>query len=347
MYNALEAFINYCDEMIITTESSKDIELNRKQIQEISKLLTEKYGKTYIQLYKKTINKFDRLRKVSFDYGAHGFVYNDWLNTFDLKVDGFDNYAYRTCKTEEEMRKVTNEFKRDITAFLKEFKASTPNEKGISVILEESEEGCTLSEYFSMINEVIEKHKTVPSNDLTLIIRINESIYKALIPSESQIKENEKNQYLKLYDEFVKFLKNPHKLSGNLWSGIISDICRIIGLSSAELNNIISKNIKSVGNKVSLYQKEFEDSVWENDIAKKLGDCYILESMDSDKLVYSINNKKLYWINYEHGECEVFYNDYPYNSREFEEVLYDDPDTLKVVKALFKEYNEKNNIKLF
>lgn len=69
--------------------------------------------------------------------------------------------------------------------------------------------------------------------------------------------------------------------------------------------------------------------------------------MDGNSIVYSINKKKLYWISYEHCECEMFYNNYPYNSREFEEVLYDDPETLKMVKTLFKEYNEKNNVKLF
>ena len=86
--------------------------------------------------------------------------------------------------------------------------------------------------------------------------------------------------------EFVKFLKHPGKLSGSITSAHISDICRIIGISSNKLNSIISKNIKAIGSAIVI--DEFEN----------LGKCYIIESYSSAEIPNadrsSISPKPLY-----------------------------------------------------
>ena len=80
-------------------------------------------------------------------------------------------------------------------------------------------------------------------------------------------------------------------------------------------------------------------------LINKLGDCYLIESSDANAIVYSINKKGLYWINFEHEDCELFYENYPYSSNEFEEIVFSHDKTEKTkIKQIFDEYNKKMGI---
>lgn len=183
-----------------------------------------------------------------------------------------------------------------------------------------------------------------------MMIFINEYINTLIfakryeIMNESlEIKESEKKQYLILYDEFAKFVNNPNKLTGNLWSGIIADICKIINMSSEKLNQLVANNIKSIGQINKFDEKDEFQAILKN----KLGECYILEKIaDAEYLYYSITNKKLYYVDHEHEEYTIFYHDFPYDTREFGDFIYGDKD-INIIRSLFKEHDKNNNYNLF
>lgn len=170
---------------------------------------------------------------------------------------------------------------------------------------------------------------------------INAKRYE-IMNETNNIKESEKKILLNLYDEFYKFISNPYKLSGNLWSGIIADICKIINISSEKLSELVSNNIKSM----KIHKFNIKDS-FQNQLKQKIGNCYLIEDVaHSEFIFYSISNKKLYYVDYEHEECITFYNDFPYDSREFGDYVYGDKD-ISLLRSLLKEYDRKKNYNLF
>ena len=89
------------------------------------------------------------------------------------------------------------------------------------------------------------------------------------------------------------------------------------------------------------------DPAWGKKVSAKLGDCVVLEASDGEELVYSVPNKKMYILSFEHTECEEFFNsDYPYIDRDFEEAIYDDKDLKAELKKMFKEYDSAKKYNL-
>ena len=317
MYKALEAFIDYCDEMVIANESSNGVELSQKQIKEVIGSLDKEYSKEFQRIYNSVLSKFNKLKNESaFNIRDWSFRYTRYTKQFYIRPDGFENYGYQHYKrhdgTVDEYIKLTNEYINDLQSLKSELVGALSKYKGFTVQIEEEEEGLSVSEYHKYMIKTIQKRKVCPSNNLVLRIYVDNAIANKLIPSDSEIKERERQRYLKLYEEFLKFLKNPYKLTGNLWSAHISDICQIVGLSSQRLNEIVAKTIRNVGKAITIDGESFADNEYGNHISKKLGECYILDTFDSDRLVYSIKDNKIYWISYEHDMCETFFNNFPY-----------------------------------
>lgn len=285
----------------------------------------------------KCLQSFGNLKSVSFGIRAsQGFRYDKYNDEVSCYIEGFDNYAYNKSATGSEAIKLLNEFKSDISKYFSMIQKENP---GVNFVIMDYE-GYDIGGFTEYMKKYVNKYDKVPSNSIGLYILLKKSEYEKLAPSESDIKEAEMKKYLKKYDEFAKFLKSPHKLSGSFWSGTIFAICKIIGMSSSELNSIVSSNIKPTGTKKINGNWFDNDPDWGKKISAKLGSCYTIESSDGEEIVYSVPNKKMYWISYEHTECEEFFNEnYPYVDRDFEEAVYENDELKAELKKRFKEYD--------
>lgn len=314
--------------------------LSEKQTENVKEILNEKFSKIIEKSKENNIKKYKRLKSVSYNNKTFKFRYDKYYKEFVCYIEGFGNYAYEENLKGENAIKSIDEFGKDLNSLIKDINQELKQYK--LKINTEDDEGYNLTEYIKYMKKYIINGTYVPSNAITVSVHINPKYIKSFIPSENQIKENEKKKYLQLYDEFVKFLKNPHKLQGNLWSGTIRDICEIVGISSEKLNNIVSSNIKNM----NVYSFKNKEDEFKKYLQKQIGDHYIIENDFENQIVYSISKKKLYYINYEHEECEIFFNNYPFNSKEFEDIVFDNGEELKSVRNLFKEYdkNKKYNI---
>ena len=325
---------------IIISES-----LNKKESEIIIKSLNQKYVKDILKKYYSIILKYKELSSHKFNQTDKSFYFENngiYDPEISLCLDCFENYAYRKNLSTKDALEAIERYKKDLISFHSEMSAALkPLNLHVKFIGEEGED---IENLYNLLKYYISKHNTIPSNSIECYVYPDRKIIEMLKPSESDIKENDKKKYLSLYDNFVNFIKNPHKLSGNFWAGHISDICKIIDISSTKLNELVSKNIKSLGVYKSFREKD-EFSLY---LTKTIGDYYIIDSFsDCDYIFYSIKNKKLYWVNYEHGECNLFYNNFPYNSKEFEDILYDNDEELKAVRLLFKQYDTQKKYNLF
>lgn len=307
---------------------------SQKQIESVKEILNNKFSDILRKSKNIIIKKYKRLKSASYNNDNFRFRYDNYFKEFVCYVEGFGNYAYEEELEGKEAIKAIEDFGKDLNSLIKEFNQELKPYKLKSVI--EDDEGYNISEYISYMKKYINEGEYVPSNAVSLSVHINPKNIKSIIPSEDQIKENDRKKYLQLYDEFVKFLKNPHKLQGNLWSGTIRDICVIIGMSSEKLNSIVSSNIK----KMTVYSFGKDDE-FKSYLQKHIGDYYIIENDYDNQIVYSISKKKLYYINYEHEDCEIFFNNYPYNSKEFEDIVFNKGEELKAIQNLFKEYDKE------
>lgn len=344
---SIESFLNFCDNMLIAEESAT-ANLSDKQIVELTERVRNQYVDPVYKIYKKIINKHARLKKSAYEMDPD--IYYDKNNkTFWITIDCFENYAYGNAASESEMKSLMKQFEKDAIAFEKDIKKATSKMTGIDIYVRGADfDDDSIQQFISCMINYIDEYGMVPSNEISLEICVDESVYTKLIPSENEIKEKDKIKYIQLYEEFIKFIKSPYKLGRTLWSAHIADICRIMNISSEKLNKIISKNIKSVGSKSKVFNGSFDE--WERDISKSLGDCYTIDSWggSGDVVAYSIKHKKLYWLCAEHSECEVFYRNFPYYSREFEDAAggFDD-ELVDELRNLFSEYNKQHNIKYF
>ena len=153
--------------------------------------------------------------------------------------------------------------------------------------------------------------------------------------------------------KFAQFIKKPHKLDPSFNSSHVADICKICGVSATKLNKMVSDNIGTIGKPVTIDPKRFDEEEWAKGISKKLGDCYIIDEFGSNAIYYSIPNKKIYWINFEHAECEEFFNNFPYGSKEFEDMAfmlnteeYADYEEGQAVKELFKKLDKEKKFNI-
>jgi hypothetical protein len=340
-----EAFIDWCDKLFISNESS--VNLTPDQEQYTCGELNETYKDIIISAYKKSISKFKDLQNVSYNREEYGYFqynkYSKYPEEFYMIIDGFGNYPYEMREHDVEKGiKLLNKFKVDLINLQKAFQANLPKNAKLNVAIED-EEGQSINRFIEYMSKYIKEDGYAPSNDVKLRVYISQKDVKII--SDAEVKNAKEQKYLKIYEEFIKFLKNPHVLSGSLWSGQIADICRIKDISSKKLNEIVAKNIKRVGSPKDINPNSFDQSDYGKDVSKSLGKCYTLENLDGFQLVYSINKKSLYWLDYQHCEYDIFYHNYEYSSREFEDAAFGYDDRFKKrLLELFESYDNQNGI---
>ena len=324
------------------------IQMSDKQRTELINLLNKKYVNEISKVYKSCISKCPKLKKYTYNRSNLQFRYDKYIDPDSIVcyIDAFSNYPYEDGVEGEKAIKLLNDMKNDLNKLDNLLKENLKPLKVTHKFLDADEDTYdSISGYIDIMSKYIKDYGYVPSNVITLYIIIKIDKVKSLIPSEDAIKKSERDKYLKLYDDFAKFIKHPYKLSGTgFWSGHIHDICKLIGMSSERFNELVSDNISTVGSKVS-YKTDDE---FNNYLNTRIGDHYILESSDSTRLVYSINKKRVYYIDYESEECEIFYNNYPYTSKELEDFVYgNNEEDISMIKSLFKERDKDKKYNLF
>jgi hypothetical protein len=305
--------------------------------------LDKTYKDTIISAFKKSISKFKDLQNVSYNREEDGWFRREpYRNYFKMDLEGFGNYAYE--KHEHDTSKairLTNKFKEDLTNLSKMIQSSLPKNSKLHVAVTDVE-GDPLTELISNLVHGIKEGRT-PSNDALLTVYI--SVNDVKIASEDEVQNAKEREYLKIYEEFIKFMKKPHALNNSLCSGQIADICRIKGISSKRLNEVVAKNVTRIGTPKDIIPNSFAQPDYGEDVSEILGKCYILESLDGTQLVYSIRKKRLYWIDYEHCAYNIFYDNCSSYSREFADAAFGYDDQLKKrLLELFGAFDKENGI---
>lgn len=328
----------------IMNEASFD----KKEAEIVIKQLNENYTDKIVSAYRSIISKYKDLSKCKYNNTDNSFRYKNNIIEEDicLILDYFENYASERGLSNEEAKEAYSKFKKDIYAFKAQISAVLKPLK-MKVLFIDADYGADMSEFFKVFERYM-SNGTIIDNTICCYVVPDDTILEKLRPSKSDIKENDKRKYLMLYDEFAKFIKNPHRLNGQFRSIHLADICRIIGMSSTKLNDLVAKNIKSLPEKS--FDKEYQYD-FSKRLSKTIGEkYYIIDDLgggSGDYVIYSIKNKKLYWICYEHEDVEIFYNNFPYSSRELEDIIYFDEKKLNSLRNLFKEYDAAKKYNLF
>jgi hypothetical protein len=329
----------------ILTEAS----LSNKQMEFVYEKLNKECLPELEKIAKVELDKFPKLKKYCStlaDYYFEGSLDKGLYTTFAI----IGNYAYEEDAEDKEAEKLIDEYIKDIVAFGKVLKQKfAPLKFGIYISDDSDRKPAEYKKY--MIDNIRNEHSVYP-DELIIYAVVTKSTIKRLTPNESDISESEKSKYTKIYTEFAKFVKHPFKLTGSsFWSAHLADVCKILGISSDKFNSVISKNIKPIGKPFIINGDNFEnDPDWGKSLSKKLGQCYLIEdTSDADQIIYSTSTKKMYWINYEHTECEVFFNNLPFNSKELEDVVYEDlanKEERSAVIELFKRIDQEKGFNL-
>lgn len=338
---------SYARELVLKgiRESS---DLNDNQIRFILKTLDSDYIKKIETIAKKELNKFSALKKQSYDgfdyYNNFGFDRAE--NFFYCRLVSFENYAFNSDESEKEILKLFNDYISDVSSYAKSLRTALSDIKNMKVeIFDSNGEFYPLSDYKRVMLNRFKESKYFPDNHLAVYVIANKQLITSITPTDSYINEIKRKKYEDLYIKFAQFVKKPSKLNGSFGMNQVADICKIIGLSSADLNDKISKNITSMGTKYILDPNKMDDSDYGKNVSKRLGECYEIESFDAELILYSIENKKIYWVDLEHSECSEFYNNYPFESKELGDVVYDE-DEKKSVKEIFKQIDAEKGFNL-
>lgn len=333
------------DEALNYLNEGNSSNLSDKQIKYINEALNNKYSKILAKLRQNCKKFMSNTLKSKCNDGFIDFRYDKYYDEFQLCFLSFTNYTYRS--NESDKKSLIEEMKKDLDSFSKSFSSEMKNifKDELSFYFGDPDCGLySISEFIKFMNKCIEYYKEAPSNDIMLFIICKN--YSKYIPTELELNSSENKKYIAIYEKFLKFLKSPSTMPNGLWCGHISDICKIMGISSVKLNEIVSDNFKS-GKKFKLDANNFEDSYYAKTHISQLGTCYMIDNFsDCDYLIYSDTKKHLYLINYEHSNIISFFdsNEYQYSSQEFAEKIFlkDTAD----IKKLFNKYNEENNIEL-
>lgn len=334
-------------DILVESSDNNDYENVRKMI----KLCDDQYLGKIIKIYKSVIKNIEYLKSRAYNnFNNIRFYFDRHDNDYEiyLRLDSYVNYAYNggfSTYSGKEAVIEKNKFKEDMLNLKNQLSvALKPLNMTVRFIgYDNNGNMVNLSEFFKILDKSItEKSKDIPDLTVTCFIIPTEGALNKLKQKTFIIKENDKKKYLSLYDKFANFIKNPHKLSGDFCAYHISDICKIINMSSKRLNELVSNNIKPIG-----IQKTFKD----NDdfykyLKKIIGNYYIIDyDGESEYIFYSINKKKMYYVDFEHEECEIFYNNYPFDSDEFGDLIHNN--NIEPVRSLFKEYDAQKNYNLF
>ena len=319
----------------------------------ICKTLDILYLSKIIRIYKSIIKKFEYLQ----GYAASNYKNNSFYcynNKIFLIMDTFWNYAdrlyeeyewgyFETNNIKKSLIEINNKYKRDMITVYNQLIVSL---KPLNMTLTfQTHDGNSIDDLCKSIENQIKLGQKISSSGIECCIYPTEAAINKTNFVKYSIKESDKKKYLDLYDKFFKFITNPHKLGADFYSYHISDICKIINMSSKRLNELVSSNIKQIG-----MQKTFKDNdTFSKYLKKIIGSYYIIDyDGDCEYIFYSINNKRMYYVDYEHEECEIFYNNYPYSSKELEDIVYgDNKSELEAVRKLFKEYDKEKRYNLF
>ena len=354
----LESFINFCDKMQIAKESvdNNTTNLSGTQIARATKLLNEKYEKIIASIYKKSIAKYSKLKKVGY-YDGVWFDYDQGEECFKSVIAIIQTYPDKFGEHcgKAELIRMAKEYKKDLQAFEKDMNSLVPKDSGIDIAIYDEVDRFNIDKFVQYMINFINKNEYADNCGITVFVKIPISKCTSLIPSENDIKESERRYYINFYEEFIKFLQHPHKLSGDFWSGTLADIAKLMDFSSEKMNRIVSKNFRPIGTPFVIDAHKFDDPEYGKTVSKNLGKCYMIDDRIGGDiyLVYSENRKKLYWVSYEHCDCITFYNKFPFKSEDFEDIVdvtYGDnyiKNRRKKVISFFKDYNKEHDIHIF
>lgn len=317
--------------------------LTDDQKRHLQEELNNTYMKSIDSVYEQTIKRFKNLSTVKFKSNS-GFKYDYYRKKMVYITGGFGNYVYGTNKYGNDPKqqcKGIDDFCKDVRAFVLQFnKNISQKNKGFYVLAEDEEEN-SVDTYCKNMKQIIMQYGKSASNSLYLKVLAPDNLVKKLVPSTEQINDIMNKKYLALYDQYANFLLKPRKMSGNFWPAYISDISKICGISSDKLNQIVAKNIRpTMKQNFNNYHDEDGDTRFEKQI-QSLGEYMEIYSIYSDDIIFSFKDKKMHWINYEHKEEYVFYNNFPYSTKEFENIIYMDHPSRKSIKELFMKYDAK------
>ena len=207
----------------VLQEGFNYLNLDNSQKEAVTERLNKEYFQEIKKIIQKELSKFPKLKKVS-------NISNNGFRGICCFIIGFGNYAYREQKnrelTEKELIQLTNEFVSDCNAYTKIVKAQFSKIKFKCYLIDENVGSA--ADFKKLMIEYIKQDGGVPSNGLDITVYPTDALLKSLVQTMSQVSDAKKAKYEKLYEGFVKFVKQPHTLSGDFWSGHISDICKIV-----------------------------------------------------------------------------------------------------------------------
>ena len=255
---------------------------------------------------------------------------------------GFGNYVYDSNKYGNDPKqqcKGIDDFCKDVKSFVLQINKNISQKCKGFYVLAEDEEDNSVDTYCKFMKQMIMQYGKAPSNILYLKVLAPDNLVKKLVPSTEQMNDIMNKKYLALYDQYAKFLLKPGKMSGNFWPAYISDISKICGISSDKLNQIVAKNIRPAMKQNFNSYHDMDGVISFEKQIQSLGEYMEIYSVYSDDIIFSFKDKKMHWINYEHKEEYVFYNNFPYSTREFENIIFYDQPSRKSIKELFTKYD--------
>lgn len=310
--------------------------LSNDQLQEICDQLNKNYANKFKSIVNISLNQFKELKNniyFSPEFGKYTDDYDDSDDIPKLCIYLYD-YAYNIGRNIEknEQIKLVKQWISDVNKFSSILSKTTQSQLGKKLFYIKN----NIKRDSELILDCINQQGFVPSNGSIIYIIPTDSLIKTLTPSENQINEKKKQRYIELFKKFKQFLKQPFRLKGNSFTiNHIADICRLIGMSTDQLNSMVSKNFKPF-EKISIIKGSWFNDMNDSDFDFCGREFYIIDNWGEGGVGYFPKVKKMYWFGFEHNDFEEFYNNWPYNSQEFEDALYGD-DELK--KQLIDLYN--------
>ncbi|MBR6289344.1 MAG: hypothetical protein IKR19_08415 [Acholeplasmatales bacterium] len=277
---------------------------------------------------KSTLTNFAELKKHC--TATPQFDYDIKKKVCYVNIISFENYAYtRQNKSKDVQIELTNKFISDVKSFKESLQKVLTNFK-LSIYVDGFK---NIDAYKNSVISDINNGNKLPSNTFDIIAIIDKKETKAANPGNS---EESLDMFKRLLKEFNKFINHPFKMSSRSFYGAhVAGICKVCDISSEKLNEKVSKNIKSFGAKMPKNEK----------VASELGKCIILESFNNEEILYSIDKKKMYYVNYNTGESGLFYNSYPHTDKKFEKAVAEN--SKAEIKGLFRMLAEENKYNIF
>lgn len=324
-------------------ESSNSNKLSQDQKKEITSSLNKNYGPKINTIVQSCLKSVADLSKYCEDstYGEfRGFYANN--DNFIAQID-LPSYAYTNKPdNKNEVHKLINKYVKDTTSFATLLKKTISAQIGQGLFTTNVRD--LYNDYPSGVYKTTmlycyDNGNYIPPFDLSVSLIATPKLIKSLTPTNDQITNIKNQNYINKFKKFNEFLKKPFRLNNSFSASDIMAICRIIGMSSDQLNSIISRNISQIGKVETINPNWFSDPDYAKSMINKIGTQYYeIEDIGGEyDLIYSIKMRKLYLLGYEHNDFCEFYKDYPFDApEEFEDAIYFDTNMRNELAKLYK-----------